>query len=67
MQLRDSKAPSDHTVTLMHYVAGVIRDKFPLLLGFVHELTYLDKAAPGEKMVSSLASSSKQALELYVL
>ncbi|XP_064401221.1 formin-like protein 2 isoform X3 [Halichondria panicea] len=44
--LRDSKAPSDHTVTLMHYVAGVIRDKFPLLLGFVHELTYLDKAAP---------------------
>ena len=55
MQLRDSKAPSDHTVTLMHYVAGVIRDKFPLLLGFVHELTYLDKAAPGEKMVSIIS------------
>ena len=43
----DTKAPSDRNMTLMHYVAKVLRDSYPELVEFVHELTYLEKAAPG--------------------
>ena len=43
----DTKAPSDRSMTLMHYVAKVLRDSYPELVNFVHELTYLEKAAPG--------------------
>lgn len=43
----DTKAPSDRSMTLMHYLAKVLRDNFPELVNFVHELTYLEKAAPG--------------------
>ena len=31
----------------MHYVAKVIREKYPETLNFVHELNYLKKAAAG--------------------
>lgn len=47
LQLMDTKAPSDRTITLLHYVAKVIRDKYPQALDFIHELTYLKKAAAG--------------------
>ena len=43
----DTKAPSDRSMTLMHYLAKVLRDHYPDLLNFVHEVTYLEKAAPG--------------------
>lgn len=43
----DTRAPSDRTITLMHYVAKVIRDQYPEALTFVHELNYLKKAATG--------------------
>ena len=43
----DTKAPSDRSMTLMHYLARVLRDNFPDLLNFVHELTYLEKSATG--------------------
>ena len=43
----DTKAPSDRSMTLMHYLAKVLRDNYPDLLNFVHEVTYLEKAAPG--------------------
>ena len=43
----DTKAPSDRSMTLMHYLAKVLRDNYPDLVNFVHELTYLEKAAPG--------------------
>ena len=45
----DTKAPSDCNMTLMHYLAKVLQDNYPDLVNFVHELTYLEKAAPGIK------------------
>jgi hypothetical protein len=44
----DTRAPSDKSVTLMHYVAKVVREKYPETLKFVHELNYLKKAAAGK-------------------
>ena len=29
----------------MHHIARVVRDKYPEVVNFVHELTYLEKAA----------------------
>ena len=49
----DTKAPSDRSMTLMHYLAKVLRDNYPDLVNFVHELTYLEKAAPGIGTVAS--------------
>ena len=43
----DTKAPYDCGMTLMHYLAKVLRDNYPDLVNFVHELAYLEKAAPG--------------------
>ena len=48
----DTRAPSDRTITLMHYVAKVIREKYPEALHFLHELNYLKKAAAGMYLVT---------------
>ena len=32
----------------MHFVAGIVQEKFPNVLDFVNEVTYLEKAATGE-------------------
>ena len=32
----------------MGFVAGVVREKFPNILEFVNEVTYLEKAATGK-------------------
>ena len=41
------KSPSDRSVTLMHYLATTVREKFPHLMSFVSELHYLEKASTG--------------------
>ena len=46
-QLLNTKSPSDRSVTLMHYIARVVRERFPKVLDFVNELTYLEKAGTG--------------------
>ena len=35
-------------MTLMHYLATTVREKFPHLMSFVSELHYLEKASTGE-------------------
>ena len=34
-------------MTLMHYLATTVREKFPHLMSFVSELHYLEKASTG--------------------
>ncbi|CAI8009843.1 Formin-like protein 2 [Geodia barretti] len=41
----DTRAPGDRSTTLMGFVAGVVREKYPNVLEFVNEVTYLEKAA----------------------
>ena len=41
------KSPSDRSLTLMHYLATTVREKFPHLMSFVSELHYLEKASTG--------------------
>ena len=48
VQISDTRAPSDRSITLMHFVAGVVREKYPMVLDFMDELTYLEKAAAGK-------------------
>ena len=35
-------------MTLMGFVAEVVRERYPNVLEFVNEVTYLEKAATGE-------------------
>ena len=44
----DTRAPSDRSITLMHYVTKVIREQYPAALDFIHELNYVKKAAAGD-------------------
>ena len=48
LQVSDTRAPGDRSTTLMGFVAGVVREKYPNVLEFVNEVTYLEKAATGE-------------------
>ncbi|KAL5496330.1 hypothetical protein EMCRGX_G012589 [Ephydatia muelleri] len=43
--LTDTRSPQDLNVTLMHYVAKVVRETFPQALPFVGELIYIEKAS----------------------
>lgn len=47
LQLVDAKS-GDKKVTLMHFLAQTIQDKFPDLVNFEAELRFIDKAALGE-------------------
>lgn len=48
LQIADTRAPSDQSMTLMGFVAEVVRERYPNVLEFVNEVTYLEKAATGE-------------------
>ena len=54
LQVSSTRAPSDRSVTLMSYVAGVVREKYPHVLEFVNEVTYLEKAATGKNSLTSV-------------
>jgi len=43
--IRETRAPSDRSMTLLHFIASAMREKYPHLLSFVSELQYLEKAA----------------------
>ena len=36
-------------MTLVGFVAGIVRERFPNVLEFVNEVTYLEKAATGKE------------------
>lgn len=47
VQLLETKS-TDRSQTLLHYIANVVRDKYPAVSPFYNELHYVDKAAAGE-------------------
>ena len=50
----------------MGFVAGVVREKYPNVLEFVNEVTYLEKAATGEtfnSVIQMIGESTCKCLE----
>lgn len=49
VQLLETKS-TDRSQTLLHYIANMVRDKYPAVSPFYNELHYVDKAAAGESL-----------------
>ena len=47
LQLLETKT-TDRKLTLLHYIANVVREKYPAVALFYNELHYVEKAAAGE-------------------
>lgn len=47
IQLLDTKS-TDRKMTLLHYIALIVKEKYPDLANFHNELHFVDKAAAGE-------------------
>lgn len=47
VQLLETKS-TDRSQTLLHYIANMVKDKYPAVSPFYNELHYVDKAAAGE-------------------
>lgn len=43
--LADTRSPQDPSITLIHYVAKVVRETYPQALSFAGELIYIEKAS----------------------
>ena len=64
-QLLDTKS-TDRKMTLLHFIALTVKEKYPDLANFWHELHFVEKAAAGEGSLAQqacLVSSSGQSLE----
>lgn len=46
-QLLDTKS-TDRKMTLLHFIALTVKEKYPDLANFWHELHFVEKAAAGE-------------------
>lgn len=46
-QLLDTKS-TDRKMTLLHYIALIVKEKYPELANFYNELHFVDKAAAGK-------------------
>lgn len=47
LQLLDTKS-TDRKLTLLHYIANVVKEKYAQVSLFYNELHYVEKAAAGE-------------------
>lgn len=45
-------------MTLLHYIALIVKEKYPELANFYNELHFVDKAAAGEAKTEVLSSES---------
>lgn len=50
-QLLDTKS-TDRKVTLLHYIANVVKEKYQQVSLFYNDLNYVEKAAAGMKRVT---------------
>lgn len=50
-QLLDTKS-TDRKMTLLHFIALTVKEKYPELANFWHELHFVEKAAAGEGSLS---------------
>ena len=48
MQVSEFRSPSDRSMTLLHYIADVVRIHYPNVMDIVTEIAYLEKASTGE-------------------
>lgn len=53
-QLLDTKS-TDRKLTLLHYIANVVKEKYAQVSLFYNELHYVEKAAAGESLVNGRA------------
>lgn len=53
-QLLDTKS-TDRKLTLLHYIANVVKEKYAQVSLFYNELHYVEKAAAGESLVNGPA------------
>ena len=64
-QLLDTKS-TDRKITLLHYIANVVKDKYSQVALFYNELHYVEKAAAGESCSADVTFySSVIGLHLY--
>lgn len=61
-KLLDTKS-TDRKMTLLHYIALIVKEKYPELANFYNELHFVDKAAAGETFIS--APTSQEPLILH--
>lgn len=54
-QLLDTKS-TDRKMTLLHYIALIVKEKYPELTNFYNELHFVDKAAAGERAPNSVSN-----------
>lgn len=54
-QLLDTKS-TDRKMTLLHYIALIVKEKYPELTNFYNELHFVDKAAAGECAPNSVSN-----------
>lgn len=57
-KLLDTKS-TDRKMTLLHYIALIVKEKYPELANFYNELHFVDKAAAGETFISVPMSPQK--------
>lgn len=57
-QLTDTRS-SDRRLSVLHYIAQTMQDKFPELLNFDQELQYIEKASVGEKQHISILNRAE--------
>lgn len=53
-QLLDTKS-TDRKMTLLHFIALTVKEKYPDLANFWHELHFVEKAAAGERSLARRA------------
>lgn len=56
-KLLDTKS-TDRKMTLLHYIALIVKEKYPELANFYNELHFVDKAAAGEAFTEVAVFSS---------
>lgn len=60
-KLLDTKS-TDRKMTLLHYIALIVKEKYPELANFYNELHFVDKAAAGEAFIEVAVSSSESSV-----
>lgn len=58
-QLLDTKS-TDRKMTLLHFIALTVKEKYPDLTNFWHELHFVEKAAAGEETLAECTCSHVQ-------
>lgn len=53
-------------MTLLHYIALIVKEKYPELANFYNELHFVDKAAAGEALIEVMSSESSVLASVFL-